>query len=114
VLSRFRFVNQQIRVFAIRQTFTDAAALDQAIHDAVIDLNRDREYIPNRASRLANSSRWIDPKLRPAAAISARFDKEERLIAYATFFNATLPFFLLRSARTNLSHFAIPARFSGM
>jgi hypothetical protein len=64
------------------------------------------------ASRLGNYE-LMDPKLRPATGMSARFDKKERLIAYAAFFNATLPF-LLRSARTNLSHLGIPARFSGM
>ena len=35
------------------QTFTDAAALDQAIHDAVIDLNRERAPNPFAMSRIS-------------------------------------------------------------
>ena len=35
------------------QTFTDSAALDQAIHDAVIDLNRERILNPLDVSRIS-------------------------------------------------------------
>ena len=45
------------------QTFTDVAALDQAIHDAVIDLNRER--IPDPLA--AESARQSNPENRLAA-----------------------------------------------
>lgn len=41
-------------------------------------------------------------------------DDQDAAPAHAAFFSAPLSFFLVRSARTYLSHFAIPARFSGM
>lgn len=43
-----------------------------------------------------------------------RADDKKDNPTHAAFFNALLPPFFFRMARTNLSHFAMPARFSGM
>ena len=40
--------------------------------------------------------------------------QQEKSTAHAAFLKALAPFFFVSIARTNLSHFVMPARFSGM
>jgi hypothetical protein len=44
---------ERTRLGLAHQTFTDVAALDQAIHDAVIDLNRERIPDPLAMPRIS-------------------------------------------------------------
>ena len=51
---------------------------------------------------------------RGVAERRGRGGQHEKPTAHAAFFKAPVPFFFASIARTNLSHFAMPARFSGM